>query len=685
MTIEDDTGPERALVTPVPGGAGPGWWPSPWTAAQVAAGKVSRGGLGSDRGLVVWTEGRPDEGGRQVVVAVDAAGHVPPVDRSPAGTGVRSRVHEYGGGSAVMADRVLFFVDQDDQGWFRLDPTPGAVPVRLGAPAEDGAGTRHGDGAVTPDGRWLLSVEERVGDPRAGGSRTTHALVAMAVDGSPTTSTVVEDGDFVVAPRPSPDGRWLAWVTWDHPDMPWDASSVRVAPLAGGDDPPRVGEPVTVAGGPGTSVGQPVWTADGGLVFVDDRTGWWLPYRLPPGALSGSGPRPSDAVPLLDPSDPAAGGVEYHGPDWVLAQHTVAELADGRIAARRTSGGRDGLVVLSPPDDGPDATGWQVSEVDQPCVGLSDVVAVDVRTVAVLGSTPTEAQAVLAVDLVDGAVRRLSDPPAVDVPPERASPSEPWVATVDGRSVPGLFFAPVNPDVEDPGGPPPLVVFCHGGPTSAAQPGYDPVIQFLTSRGIAVAAVDYRGSSGYGRAYRDSLRGRWGEADVDDCVGYAGALAAEGRVDGTRMAIRGTSAGGLTALAALIRSRVFAGAVSWYGVTDLAALAADTHDFESRYLDGLVGPLPASAATYRERSPLHHAVDLAGRVLLLQGSADPIVPLGQAESFADELRAGGADCRLVVFDGESHGFRRADTIEAALTEELDFYRALFAREAPDGP
>jgi dipeptidyl aminopeptidase/acylaminoacyl peptidase len=228
-----------------------------------------------------------------------------------------------------------------------------------------------------------------------------------------------------------------------------------------------------------------------------------------------------------------------------------------------------------------------------------------------------------------------------------------------------------------------LVVFCHGGPTSAAEPGYDPVVQFFCSRGIAVASVDYRGSAGYGRAYRDRLLGAWGEADVDDCVGFARSLADEGLVDPGRMAIRGTSAGGLTALAALVRSRVFAGAVAWYGVTDLGALAADTHVFESRYLDRLVGPLPEAAATYRDRSPIHHADQLAGNVLLLQGADDPVVPLDQAERFAAELRDGGADCRLVVFEGESHGFRRAATIEAALEAELGFYRDLFARPGDD--
>jgi len=330
--------------------------------------------------------------------------------------------------------------------------------------------------------------------------------------------------------------------------------------------------------------------------------------------------------------------------------------------------------------------------VEQPCLRLDAVVVTGDRSVAVLGATATEAQVVLAVDL-DGNTppRRLSTPPAVSVPEERASHSVSFVARagagadtpadtpadVPALDVPGRFFPPTNPDVE-PDGVPPLVVFCHGGPTSSVQPGYDPVVQFFTSRGIAVAAVDYRGSSGHGRAYRDLLRGAWGEGDVDDCVAYAEALVRAGLVDGSRMAIRGTSAGGLTALAALIRARCFAGAVAWYGVTDLTALAADTHDFESRYLDSLVGPLPEARTVYRSRSPIHHADRLVGEVLLLQGSDDPIVPATQAERFAEELRAGGAECDLVVFPGESHGFVRADTIEAALSAELGFYRALFA-------
>jgi dipeptidyl aminopeptidase/acylaminoacyl peptidase len=369
----------------------------------------------------------------------------------------------------------------------------------------------------------------------------------------------------------------------------------------------------------------------------------------------------------------------------VFGQHTFAELPDGSLVASRRLDGRDGLVILRPPATGPDGSGWSVDLVAQPCVSIGAVVSPDGHTAVVLGSTPTEAQTVVAVDLAgDTEARRVCAAPSVQVPLDRASVSVPRSVSAAGLSVPGLFFAPVNPDVVAPDVPPPLVVFCHGGPTAAAEPGYDPVVQFFTSRGIAVASVDDRGSSGHGRAYRDLLRGDWGAGDVDDCVAFAQGLATDGLVDGDRMAIRGTSAGGLTALAALIRARSFAGAVAWYGVTDLITLAADTHDFESHYTDWLVGPLPATEAVYRSRSPINHTADLVGRVLLLQGSEDAVVPASQAERFADELRSAGADCRLVVFDGEAHGFRRAETIEAALTAELDFYRELFSSSGHDG-
>jgi dipeptidyl aminopeptidase/acylaminoacyl peptidase len=661
-------------------GAGPpahGWWPSPWSASSVAAGKVSRSGLWADGRSVYWTESRPETGGRQVVVRSVPDG--PPADVSPAGVSVRTRVHEYGGASAVVVDGVLYYVDQMDQRWYRVAVPEESAPVALVPRPADGSEARYADGRLTASGRWLISVEERHAD-----RRTDHRLVAVPLpgEGSLPVRPLISAGDFVAAPRPSPDGRWLAWVTWDHPAMPWDSSELWVAALEESDRSLEVVGAHRVAGGAGRSVGQPGWCADGSLLFVDDRTGWWLPYRLAPDRLPAGG---AEGEPLVDVE------AEFHAPDWVLGQSTLAELDDGSIVGRMHGDGRDALVRLRRPSDG--GPHWTIEPVDQPCVSITGVlVARDVpngiERVVVLGSTPTEAQSVFEVGIGgDAPARRISTAPSVEPDPGTVSEAQSFTAATPAGPVPGLFFAPVGGPVDrGDEGPPPLVVFCHGGPTSAGDPGFDPVVQFFASRGLAVAIVDYRGSSGYGREYRRQLDGRWGEADIDDCVGYAEALVAAGRVDGRRMAIRGTSAGGLTALGALRRGRRLAGAAAWYGVTDLESLAADTHDFESRYLDSLVGPWPEAAATYRERSPLRHPDEMVGAVLLLQGADDPVVPVDQAERFAAVLNEYHVPCRLTVFAGEAHGFRQARTIEASLEAELDFYRWLFGGqgEPPSG-
>lgn len=646
-----------------------GWWPSPWSAA-VAAGKISRGGLQADAGALYWSEGRPDLGGRQVVMRWAGGGS--PLEVSPPGANVRSRVHEYGGASFRVEQGMLYYVDQSDQRWYRTGiDGPSGPPVPLTPEVTDsGLSVRYADGRLTRSGDWLVSVQERV-EPTA----TSHQLVAVAADGSLSVVPLVERGDFVAAPRPSPDGRWLVWVAWDHPFMPWDSSEVWLAPLDESGGSVRLEGGRRIAGGEGTSVGQPRWCGDGSLVFVDDRSGWWLPYRVEPAMLESGGPPQALLV------DCAA---EFHAPDWILGQATIAELADGSLACRMHAQGRDQLVLLEP---SPDRSPWSLRVVDQPCVSIQGVVAGETGDpvadrLVVLGSTPTEAQVVLDVPLEDGMpARRLSSQPVLEAEPGSVAVARPIAVATEAGAVPGLFFAPAGSTQPAPGDRrPPLVVFCHGGPTSAAEGGFDPVVQFFTSRGLAIALVNYRGSSGDGRNYRRALDGLWGEADVDDCVHYARGLATLGLVDGSRMAIRGTSAGGFTALAAMVRSEQFAGAASWYGVTDLEALAVDTHDFESRYLDSLVGPLPAAVEIYRERSPIHHPERIAGSVLLLQGEDDPVVPVSQSVRFAERLRAQGVDCTQRIFAGESHGFRRAATIEACLIAELEFYRGLFGED-----
>ncbi len=426
---------------PVPAQAA-GWWPSSWSASEVAAGKVSRGGLQTDGGWVYWTESRPHEGGRNVVVG--RAPGAPPRDISPPGVSVRSRVHEYGGGAATVVGGVLFYVDESDQAWRRLVLDGALPPSDLDAvpPVLPGSGTgavRYADGRLSVGGRWFVTVEERI---VAG--RTDHRIVALSVDGRAPAVPLCDEDDFVAAPRPSPDGRWLAWVGWDHPSMPWDSSSVWVAPLTEDAATIGVGGRRRVAGGEGIAVGQPRWCRDGSLLLVDDRNGWWLPYRVASSSWVAAGPEGTPPAPPL--ADLAA---EFHAPDWVFGQASLAERDDGSIAARMHSSGRDDLVLLRPGPGGPLSGGWTVSMIEQPCVALAGVAALPGGAVVVLGSTATEVHVVLEIDPNgERPPRVLSDPPRVTVPREEVSVARPVPARSAGHGVPGQFFAPVNPVVD---------------------------------------------------------------------------------------------------------------------------------------------------------------------------------------------------------------------------------------------
>ncbi len=634
-----------------------GRWPSPLTAAQVAAGRRSQSGLASDGDALYWLESRPEDGGRQVLVRAVPGGR--PEDVSPAGTSLRSRVHEYGGGAYCLLPAVgsLAYVDQADQRIYRLDA--GHEPVALTPRPPAGTEWRHGDLAAA--GGWVLAVREVHAD-----GTVRRAIVAVDLDGDGDGVTVLVEGrDFFAAPRGrpvvvgDPTVGTVAWMAWDHPDMSWDASELWVGQLAAGPDGRPVmtgsrrvaGGRATVTGDDDESVGQPTWLSDGRLLFVSDAGGWWQPWCSAPRAM---------ARRLVDDA------AEYHGPDWQLGQATLVELADGRIAVRRRRDGLDQIGTIT-------AAGGPFEPVAQPCVAVDAVVGHRGRA-AWLGATPTAAPTVWW-DGPTGPSPCVDAGPAL-LDPDDVSAAEPFhLAGRGGRTVHGLYYRPARRGVRGPDGDrPPLVVFCHGGPTGNAGAGFDPVVQFFTTRGFAVAAVDYAGSTGYGRDYRRALWGEWGVADVDDCIDAAHHLVAEGLVDGGRLAIRGGSAGGLTALGALVRSDTFAAAASWYGVTDLLALAASTHDFEARYLDRLVGPLPAAAAEYRRRSPVQRADEIDGAVLILQGLDDPVVPPSQATALVDALRQRGRRCEYLAFEGEGHGFRRAETTEAALLAELAFYQ-----------
>jgi dipeptidyl aminopeptidase/acylaminoacyl peptidase len=649
--------------------------------------------LASDGGAAYWLESRPTEGGRVVLVRAEL--ETPALtDLSPTGVSIRSRVHEYGGGAWCLVPgrgaTAFAYVEQDAQQVWLCDGR-GAVPRLLSESAPAGERWAHGGLTASPDGAWVLSVRESLpDDPHRG--RTVRTVVALRVDGPPFASTLARGHDFYGAPQLDAGGRRLAVVVWDHPDMPWDRSALLVVTLdtaasAGGSVLVPLGEPWVVERGDDVSVGQPLWRRDGLLCFMSDRRGWWHPFEH-----SGQ-PDDGPARPLANDE------ADYHGPDWALGQHTMVELADGRLVLRRTAGGRDSLVVLDP-DGGGDHSGTLPAArvLDQPCVAVAAVCAADAHKpgrVLCIGATPLAPTTVWAMDAgsdAAGTKTRTSAPTVlrptgtVALPEDSVSVGEPFSVTGRaGRLVYGTLYRPTLAGTVGPDGPdsspavesgarPPLIVACHSGPTGAAGAGFDIVVQFFTSRGFAYATVDYAGSSGYGRAYRRALQGAWGVADAADCVDAARYLAAAGQVDGDRMAVRGSSAGGFTALNALAAGEAFAAAATWYGVTDLVALAESTHDFEAHYTDGLVGPLPAARATYEVRSPTRRAGDMAGAVLLLQGLDDPVVPPAQAEALRAALMAAGRPCEVRFFPGERHGFRRADTVQAALETELDFYR-----------
>jgi dipeptidyl aminopeptidase/acylaminoacyl peptidase len=643
-----------------------GQWDSPLQAADVAAGKTSLSELLSDGSALYWLEARPSEGGRVVLVhwRDDVA-----TDHSPTGASLRSRVHEYGGGAVCLVPGRqaggFAYVELTDQRVWCCDGA-GAAPRALTADPPDGESWHHGGLTASADGQWVLVVREvhRADDPQAVPRRSVLALATDRAE--PFECELAAGHDFYGTPRLDGPGGRLVTVAWDHPDMPWDAGRVVVVLVRGeGEGETRrlvAGEAWEAGGGPAESVGQPAWRPDGTLRFVSDRAGWWQPYSHPG--------QPGETPVILCTAE-----AEFHGPDWVLSQSTMADLPDGRLVARMTSNGLDAVVLLDPTR--PDAA----AAIAQPCVAIADV-CLHGDAIAVIGATVDAPTAVWLIPLDPGGppARIVSTRSPALLGPRDTSPPEPFTVTGrSGRPIHGVLYHPALDAVAGPpGSRPPLVVWCHGGPTSAARAGFDLTLLYFTTRGFAVATVDYAGSTGYGRAVRCGLWGLWGVADAEDCLDAALALAQRGQVDGQRMAIRGGSAGGLTALNAVAAGEGFAACVSWYGVTDLLSLAATTHDFEARYMDRLVGPLPQATETYEARSPVRQAAHLHGSVLLLQGTEDPVVPPSQAEQLRDALMAAGGHCEVWFFEGEGHGFRRAETLVAALEAELAFYRAQLA-------
>lgn len=624
-----------------------GSWRSTIAPETLVAGFLRLGEARWDGDDLLWLEGRPGDGGRATLVR-QRPGRAPE-DVSPPGLNVRTRVHEYGGGAYLAADGLVVVSDFGSGRLLRVAADRSAVPL-----TPEGR-YRYADLALDAARARLVAVRE----DHAGPGECTNTIVAIPLDGSAATDpaavrVLVAGSDFVSSPRVAPDGARLAWLRWDHPNLPWDGTECVVADLDAGGTP---GPGRVVAGDPATWTTQPRWLPDGTLVVASEPGEWLGLHRW-------------DGERLL----PLTAGVaaEFAGPDWVFGLSSVAVADDGSLVAVGRGEGRDRIYRIDP------SGSHAPVPFELPFTSVTDLVVRGGEAAAIVAS-PTMFRTLVRIDLASGAwsvVRRSS---SLELDPAVVSVGEPVeFPTAGDRTAHGILYRPANPAFRAPDGElPPLVVTSHGGPTSAASSGLALPVQLLTSRGIAVLDVDYGGSTGYGKSYRKRLEGSWGICDVDDCVAGALEMARRGEADHDRLAIEGGSASGYTTLCALAFRDVFRAGVSYFGLGNLEAFVAETHKFESRYLERLVGPYPAAAATYRERSPILHPQGFSCPVLVLQGLDDRVVPPSEAERIVAALAAKGIPHVYLPFEGEDHGFRQAATIVRAAQAELAFFGGVF--------
>jgi dipeptidyl aminopeptidase/acylaminoacyl peptidase len=619
-----------------------GSWKSPITSDLIVGESIRLSGGVLDGETVSWIEGRPSEGGRNVIVQRLPDGTTR--DVLPAPFNARTLVHEYGGGGMLASAGTIYFCNFADQRIYRL--IPGEPP----APITPDNGLRYADLMLDAPRDRIICVCEDHSDPSR---EAVNTLVAVPLDGEGRAVTLAAGSDFYASPRLSPDGEQLVWLTWNHPNMPWDGTELLMADFAADGS---LQEPQHVAGGREESIFQPEWSPDGRLSFVSDRSDWWNLYR-----------RERDGqIAAVCPLE-----AEFGQPQWVFGLSLYAFVSPDEIVCAYTQNGTWHLGTIQT------ATG-QLTAISTPYTWLGSVRAQG-RRVAVSVASPTEPPSLALFDLdtrrftivrraseaqIDA--RYLSAPRAIEFP------------TTGGKTAHAFYYPPTNDDFAAPAGEkPPLLVMSHGGPVSATTSVLDLEVQYWTSRGFAVLDVNYGGSTGYGRAYRRRLRGQWGVVDVDDCENGARYLVARGLADPSRLAITGGSAGGYTTLCALTFRETFKAGASHFGISDLRALAEDSHKFESHDLENLIGPWPERQDLYRERSPIFHTERLSCPVIFFQGLEDKVVPPNQAEKMVAALRAKGLPVAYITFPGEQHGFRKAENIKRALDGEFYFYSRVF--------
>ena len=620
-----------------------GSWKSPITSDLVVSEAIRFREIAIDGDDTYWVEMRPEEGGRCVIVRRTPDGHATDATISP--FNVRSRVHEYGGGAYTVTDNTIYFSNFEDQRIYRQRGSGAPQPI---TPVGE---MRYADSVIDNHRENLICVRE---DHSLSDREPINTLVSVGLNDGHDVNVLVSGADFYSSPRLSPDVSQLAWISWSHPNMPWDSTELWTAQF---DTDGTLAENHRIFGGIDASTLQPEWSPDGVLHFVSDQGGWWNLYEWCEGRIE----------PLYE-SD-----AEFAMPHWEFGLSTYGFESANSIICFYNRQGNWELGRL-------DTEIHRLEPIELPYTDMSrtGLQVASGRVVFGAGS-PTTTRSIVEFDLGSHEIEVLRRSSALEINTRYLSIPEAIEFPTEGKATAyGYFYPPQNADyVAPPMERPPILVKSHGGPTGATSSALDLTVQYWTSRGFAVLDVNYGGSTGYGRAYRERLDGKWGIVDVDDCVSGVQYLIDQGKVDRHRVAINGGSAGGYTTLCALTFHDIFKAGASYYGISDLEALVTDTHKFESRYLDRLVGPYPDRQNLYLDRSPIHFTDCLSCPVILFQGLEDKIVPPNQAESMVAALRKKGLPVAYVAFEGEQHGFRRAENIKRCFDAELYFYSRIF--------